>query len=219
MLVAVAALAIGTVVPRPFLGPETPSVVRPIPILLFNNPIHTDIAIPIDASVLTRFGFLEAAGLPASHPNARWLIFGWGSRAFYISTPTWSELKLRPLAAALTVDRSVMHVLVRGALDETDPSVRRLQLSETQYQAILDFIDTSFTKDSENRPIPIPGAGYGLDDGFFEANGKFNVLVGCNTWTAAALRAAGLTTGWWNPLPLTLGWSLVLHNQAAGTQP
>ena len=56
-----------------------------------------------------------------------------------------------------------------------------------------------------------PDASYGEFDAFFEA-GNFTALLGCNTWAAAALRKAGLQTGWWNPLPQTLGLSLDLHN-------
>jgi uncharacterized protein (TIGR02117 family) len=59
------------------------------------------------------------------------------------------------------------------------------------------------------------GKSYGSDDAFFEANGYFNALLGCNTWTAAALRAAGVKTGWWTPLPPLLITSLHLHNDVA----
>jgi hypothetical protein len=47
---------------------------------------------------------------------------------------------------------------------------------------------------------------------FYEAQGTFNALVGCNVWTATALRSAGLRTGWWNPLPFLLIRSLWYYN-------
>ncbi|MGO8572745.1 TIGR02117 family protein, partial [Rhizobium ruizarguesonis] len=34
----------------------------------------------------------------------------------------------------------------------------------------------------------------------------------CNTWTAAALRSAGLRTGIWNPLPQALRLSVAVYN-------
>ncbi|MER9327007.1 DUF2459 domain-containing protein [Mesorhizobium sp. M0587] len=46
----------------------------------------------------------------------------------------------------------------------------------------------------------------------YQANDHFNALVGCNTWTAAAFRTAGLRTGRWNPLPVSLGLSMRLYN-------
>ena len=64
-------------------------------------------------------------------------------------------------------------------------------------------------------PMPIDGAGYGDFDRFYEGEGWFNVLVGCNLWTARMLRVAGLKTGFWTPLPVFLTASLDLHNDGA----
>jgi uncharacterized protein (TIGR02117 family) len=180
-------------------------------ILVLTNPIHTDIAIPVDARTLRRFGFLAEAGLPATHPQARWMVFGWGSRAFYIETPTWDRLKPGPALAAMTVDRSVIHVSIAGDLDPSHPSVTTYEIGEAKFGRLMDFIEAGFQK-GPNGPVSIPGTAYGPDDGFFEANGWFTALLGCNTWTARGLREAGLQTGWWNPLPATLAWSLELHN-------
>lgn len=209
-VVALAA-ALGTLLPRPlFLA--SPRAVDPVrKILLLTNPIHTDIAIPVDAGTLARFGFLAEAGLPSHHPQARWLVFGWGSRAFYIETPTWDRLRPGPAMAAMTIDDSVMHVSVAGELDETHPAVTVYQIGEAEYDRLVTFIDGSFRRNG-GAPVFIPGVAYGPDDGFFEANGPFTALLGCNTWTARGLREAGLRTGWWNPLPSTLAWSLALHN-------
>jgi uncharacterized protein (TIGR02117 family) len=58
----------------------------------------------------------------------------------------------------------------------------------------------------------IPAVSYGEYDRFYEANGTFTAVLGCNIWAAKALRTAGLRTGWWNPLPQTLRYSLELYN-------
>ncbi len=211
VLAIVLAVVLGTLVPRP-LFPATAQSGEPArTILVFTNPIHTDIVIPIDAGTLKRFGFLAAAGLPSAHPDARWLAFGWGSRAFYIETPTWADLKPGPLLAALTVDRSVMLVSIAGEIDPSHPAVAVYDIGAAEFAKLLDFIEASFQQ-GPGGPILIAGAAYGAEDGFFEANDSFNALLGCNTWTAAALREAGLQTGWWNPLPATLKLSLELHN-------
>ncbi|TIP35561.1 MAG: TIGR02117 family protein, partial [Mesorhizobium sp.] len=138
----------------------------------------------------------------------RYIVFGWGGRAFYLETPTWSRLKAMPVLKALTLDASVMHVDVAGAVKEPHPDVASFDIDEAHFSALLDYIAASF----RNGPVVIDNAGYSTYDRFYEANGQFNALVGCNTWTAAALRAAGLRTGWWNPLPISLGWSLRLYN-------
>lgn len=215
VLVAVTAVALGTLVPRPLFG-RAADQATPRHILVFTNPIHTDIAVPIDDAVLEKFGFLLDFGIQADLPAARYLVFGWGSKEFYIGTPTWSELKPGPVFAALTLDDSVMHVDLAGEVDLPQPAVQRFELGEAGFAAMLDFIDRSFVRDDDGVAQRIFGVAYGEYDGFFNADGKFNALAGCNTWTAAALREAGLTTGWWNPLPVTLNLSLGLYNRPTG---
>ncbi|ESY66599.1 TIGR02117 family protein [Mesorhizobium sp. M0051] len=213
LVVAVVTLtvALGALVPRPLwrsAAAAAPAATHRI--LVLKNPIHTDIAIPIDDAVRQRFHFLVDAGIPADSPEVRYIVFGWGGRAFYLETPTWSELKAVPVMKALTVDASVMHVEVAGDIIK-GPDIAGFDIGEERFAALLDFIDTSFQRDPTG-PTLVPGAAYSRFDGFYEANGHFNALVGCNTWTAAALRIAGLRTGWWNPLPVSLGLSMRLYN-------
>lgn len=200
----------GTLVPRPVLAVQEASAPQHR-ILVISNPIHSDIAIPIDANVLARFASLVSAGLPADEPGVRYLVFGWGSRAFYIETPTWSDLEAGPLFSALTLDDSVLHVSIAGAIDEAAIPVRGFDLTDAQFDRLLAFIEASF-REGPDGPVAIPDAAYGAHDVFFEAKGRFTALLGCNTWAAAALREAGLRTGWWNPTPQTLGLSLDLYN-------
>ena len=53
-------------------------------------------------------------------------------------------------------------------------------------RALLDFIAASFQQ-GPNGPVVIENAAYSSFDRFYEANGHFNALVGCNTWTARGL--------------------------------
>jgi len=206
----VLAAALGTLVPRP-LWPAAAAGEGTRHILVLNNPIHTDIAIPVDDEVRRRFHFLADAGLPPDALAARYIVFGWGGRAFYLETPTWSQLRAVPVFKALTLDASVMHVDVAGAIAEPHPDVAGFDVDEQRFAALLDFIAASFQQGPKG-PVVIENAGYSSFDRFYEANGHFNALVGCNTWTAAALRTAGLRTGWWNALPVSLGWSMRLYN-------
>src|SRR5690242_13310263 len=98
MLLAAVVLAatLGTLVPRP-LWPAAAAGEGTRHILVLKNPIHTDIAVPLDDGVRRRFAFLADAGLPIDAPEARYIVFGWGGRAFYLETPTWSEVKAMPV--------------------------------------------------------------------------------------------------------------------------
>ncbi|WHO74503.1 TIGR02117 family protein [Rhizobium sp. BT03] len=202
----------GTFIPRPLIAPvKASSSAAAHRILLLSGPIHTDIAIPLDEETRAAFSFLAETGFPLGHPDAEWLIVGWGGRAFYLETPSWSELKPLPVLRALTIDRSVLHVDLAGNIVEPQPSVAAFDVSDDQLARLRNFIADSFIRDA-GVVTPIADAGYGEIDRFFEAKGYFNALFGCNTWTAAALRSAGLRTGLWNPLPQSLRLSMGVYN-------
>lgn len=205
----------GTLLPRPVIGEgATAPADNSHLILVLSNPIHTDIALPVSAELLDRFGFLRKGNLNIDHPGVQYLVFGWGGRSFYTETPNWADLKPLPVLKSFTLDRSVMHVSLAGDIPLSDPSVTALHLSGEGYEKLIDFILGSFV-DDQGKQMPLMGKSYGPDDAFFEGVGYFNALMGCNTWTAAALRSAGVSTGWWTPLPQLLTTSLRLHNDAA----
>lgn len=212
LLLLLLLLVCGAVIPRPLLAPvEASSGADDLRrILVLSGPIHTDIAIPLDEATRSAFPFLAVAGVPVGHPGARWLIVGWGGRAFYLETPTWAELKPLPVLRALTVDRSVLHVDVAGEALASQPGVAAFDVDQESLARLVAFVAKSFATGAGGATA-IPGD-YGLNDRFFEATGLFNVLVGCNTWTASALRTAGLRSGLWTPLPQSLALSLRLFN-------
>lgn len=206
-------IVLGTVVARPLTTPAAASPGAGREILLLANPIHTDIALPIDDEVRAAFVDLIPAGLPVDMPGVEYLVFGWGGRSFYIETPTWGDLRPLPVLRALTIDRSVMHVSVAGLIDLSHPAVRPLAVTAEGRSQMIAAIRASFVRKGD-APVVVPGAAYGTDDAFFEAVGSFNALIGCNTWTAAMLRAGGVRTGWWTPLPQLLDLSIDLHQGA-----
>ena len=105
----------------------------------------------------------------------------------------------------------MLHVDLAGRIAEPQPAVAAFDIGDDQMARLRNFIADSFVRNG-GVAAGIPDAGYGEIDRFFEANGYFNALFGCNTWTAAALRSAGLRTGLWNPLPQSLRLSLGVYN-------
>ena len=41
--------------------------------------------------------------------------------------------------------------------------------------------------------------GYGAQDVFYSARGRYSAGNTCNQWTSDTLAAAGVRTGWWTP--------------------
>ncbi len=207
-----AVVAAGVAVPRGGTTADT-QVGQSRQILLLAGPVHSDIALPADPLTRERFAFLSAANLPLEHPDLRWIIVGWGGRSFYTQTPTWAELKPMPVVKTLVGDRSAMHVALAGPIDRTQPGVEAISVSEAAYRRLLDAVLDDFARDKKGAPVLIRGVAYGPDDRFFEARGTFHILRNCNTWTARMLRAAGITTGLWTPLPQLLSLSLEFHER------
>lgn len=209
----VAAPVVGALVPRPMFpvaahhaGEEWRRI------LVLANPIHTDIAFPADPDVLAALGFLDEAGLPLFDPAVRWIVLGWGGREFYLATPTWSDLKPGPLFKGLTLDRSVMHAALAGDIDPEHPAVTPVDVGTAAFRRMLVAALATFSTGANGETLPIEGGGYGEFDRFYEAEGRFTALAGCNTWTSSVLRQGGVRTGLWNPLPYSLTLSLAMFN-------
>ena len=205
------AVVLGTLVPNPLVFDGSDGETLSKRILVVSNTIHTDIAIPLDATASATFAFLADSGLPINHPDAQWLLIGWGGRSFYLETPSLADIKPGPTFRALTVDSSVMHVDVLAQIIETDPAILPIAISEAAYANLLATVAAGFTR-KNGQVQPIEGFAFGSSDKFYEAEGYFNALVGCNVWTSRMLRSAGLTTGIWNSLPFSLTTSLGLFN-------
>ncbi|WP_294644334.1 TIGR02117 family protein [uncultured Aureimonas sp.] len=208
-------MVLGLLVPRPAAVsfPPPGEAAGRHAIYLAANPIHTDILLPATPEVLDRFAFLARDGLDLAHPALGTIVVGWGGRAFYTQTPTWGDLTFDAVWRSATLDRSVLHVALGGRVEGGQPGLVRLDLGDAAFAALLEAVADSFEPGPDGTPPPIPDAAYGAFDHFYEARGPFNLLLGCNTWTAAMLRAAGVRTGLWTPLPPLLLWSLTLHEQ------
>ena len=143
--------------------------------------------------------------MPVDHPDLRWLVVGWGARAFYTTAGSYADVKPGAVFKAVTGDSSVMRIDAAGALPETVP-LRRLSLSPAQLAALLQAIDDSFQRDSQGAPISVD-AQLGETDAFYQGTGRFHLFTTCNTWISATLRRAGLRFGAWTPAPFSVSLS------------
>lgn len=207
LLLAVAILAqsywvagwIGGAIPAP--GGRAPPPAG-VPVWIEDNGIHTGIVLPKSAlppDMLAQFSADDLADPRfGGHP---WLAIGWGDRAFYLGTPTWSDLRAETvLAAAVGSDDTVLHV-EHVAAPRGGPAVRRVLLRPQQLARLIGFI----------RGTMAPGGsahGYGDWDAFYPARGHYSAIRTCNAWTGEALRAAEVPMGRWTPFSGTVMWWL-----------
>lgn len=173
---------------------------------LLQGPIHTDILFPLTPETRTRFAFAEAAGVPLNQPEAEWLVFGWGSAAFYTTAGTYADITASAVLTAATGDGAVIRLDVLGPLPPLE-NLRFLRLSEAQFQALLDQTTAAFA-----RLIRLNQPGFTGTDAFFPAHGHFHLFRTCNVWLGETLRASGIPFGLWTPanwsVTLSLNWYL-----------
>lgn len=180
-------------------------------VLLVTGPIHYDILLPLDDISVPLFAPLAQAGIWLDHPDAKWLIVGWGARDFYTQTPSYRDLELSAVWRGITGDQSVIRVDTIGPLSADLPA-RRLRLTETEYSALLDNIWATLNLDPNGLPTRINVAGYTPTDGFFAAKGQFSLFRTCNVWIGDMLRAAGIRFGIWTPTPMSVSLSFDLYH-------
>ncbi|MCB1342030.1 MAG: TIGR02117 family protein [Pseudooceanicola sp.] len=169
-------------------------------IALVAGPIHYDLLLPLDPETRARFGWLARSGIPLDHPDARWLVVGWGARAFYTTAGTYSDVQASAVWRGLTGDSSVMHVSLAGDLDGIRHQV--LPLDREQYQALTSAIIDRFSEGAETRALPVPG--FHDYDRFYPAKDRFDLFRTCNVWIGSVLRSADVRFGRWTPLPVSV---------------
>ncbi len=181
-------------------------------IYLLTSLLHADIAIPVDAEVLRKFSFLKQSGIEMDHANLRYLVFGWGSRAFYTTAGTYADITFAATVKAITSDTAVMHVVPSGQLAQSENSIP-IKISEQGFSRLIHFLRNSFENEADDAPFWLPNESHGYGDVFYLSNGNFNIFNPCNVWTGSALKQAGVPVGAWTPTTKSLKWSLKIHRQ------
>lgn len=167
-----------------------------IPIYVRTNGVHADLILPTRAGTIdwtSDFPSSHMRGVPAPTP---WVAFGWGDKEFLTTTPTYAEFSLSTALAALTgLGPGAMHVEyieTPGAYN-----VRRVRLSQAEYERLAAYIRDSFERDAKG--MQRIGAGYFENDAFYDARPRYTFWYTCNEWTRRALSIAGVRVPAWAP--------------------
>lgn len=177
---------------------------------LLRGPIHYDFLLPLDPVTRQAFGFAaDQRGVPVRHPDARWLVVGWGSEAFYTTAGSYSDISAASLWRAATGDGSVMRLDVWGDLAGQEiPGLSWIRVTPAQYARLRTGIRDSFATGPAGQPQPVAVAGFTGTDGFWHGRGGFDLFRTCNVWVGAQLRGAGLRFGLWTPTPQAVALSI-----------
>jgi uncharacterized protein (TIGR02117 family) len=182
-LLCILALTIARCAPRP-----APTYVGTVPrtetIYVIRGGWHTELALPTS----TIRGRLAA--LTLGFATARYLVFGWGARGYYMARhPGLGDL-LRALVPGPAV-LLVIPLQISPAAFAGTANAFAIPVAPAAVQRLSEFLWSYLAKDAEGAPRRI-GTGPYPGSVFYAATGTFDLGHTCNTWTAEALAAAGL---------------------------
>lgn len=187
------------------LVPDAAEPETGVEIYACDNGVHADLVVPaLAAGVDWRTAFRPEAftGPVGTYDHVN---LGWGSRDFYINTPTWSDFDIATAAKAVLWDETVIHVAFRPRPTAAE-DCRRWRVRPTDYERIAAFIRGSLRL-SQGLPVRA-GPGYGERDAFFVANGQYTAIETCNQWTGEALRLVGAPVAPWTPFSFLVLWNM-----------
>lgn len=206
LLYLAAALALGLWAVNADWRP-TPEERGGIPVWLRTNGVHADLVLPAVAPHDFTRAFPRTALIDfrreARPLSFNWIAFGWGDRAFYLNTPTWSELDAGTALRALTGQGpSAMHVEYVRRPEDYDAQL--LWLSTDEYADLVAYVRSGFAVGTADRPRRIDHPGYFATDAFFEGSGSYSLILTSNEWVRRGLAQAGVRTARWAPFDRAL---------------
>ncbi len=167
---------------------ETTFESQPRTIYLVSHGWHTGIVIRL--SDLPHDAWPESTFLP----RAEYIEVGWGDREYYQAADPGAWLALK---AAFVPGPSVLHVVGFHTPVEqyfSTSEVIALPVSDAGLARLVAYIRDNYARDDAGHPIQL-GVGLYGESAFYESVETFHLFNNCNTWTAHALRIAGIRVG------------------------
>ncbi|HEX8019574.1 TIGR02117 family protein [Mucilaginibacter sp.] len=171
-----------------------------VAIYILTNGDHTDIVVPVKNDIADWSKEISYENTVSRDTTGKYLAIGWGDKGFYLSTPTWADLKFSTaFKAAFALSTSAIHATYYQTMPESN-DCKKIMISNKQYKRLVAFVDSSFRRDAKGKVINIKtNANYDKNDAFYEAKRKYNIFYTCNTWANNALKASGQTACVWTP--------------------
>ena len=153
---------------------------------ILHNEIHSDIVLNIKELNMSSFPEFK-------EKKNGYLSFGWGDKETYLNTPNIDDISITTSLKALFLNTpSLMHVSYLKNI-HLYKNVKTLQLTKEQLKKLEVSIVHSFNFQGEKYK------GYGKEDFFYTAKGKYNIINTCNTWTGDKLRNVNVNMSYWTP--------------------
>jgi uncharacterized protein (TIGR02117 family) len=170
-----------------------------VEIFVTTNGVHTNLCLPVKYDTIDWSKTIRYTDFRIDSTKYHYISIGWGEREFYLTTPTWDDLRFSTAFKALFLCQpTAMHVLYYDFKPSDGKYLKKILIAEDQYLKIVHFINETFQKQKDGQVIKIAYNGY-ANENFYEANGTYSLFYTCNDWTNLALKKAGIKTAVWAP--------------------
>ncbi len=170
-------------------------------IYVYTNGLHASFVLPVTAGQYDWRTHFPLEHFPGADSSFSYISLGWGDRDFYLNTPEWSELDVSTTLRALFLPTpSIIQATYRRDYKCMNKNCYMLEISESQYVILTQYILQSIEKKDENSLDLIKRSGYTPYDRFYEATGAYSCINTCNNWLNRGLKAMSIHTALWSPL-------------------
>ena len=157
---------------------------RTVPIFVIAGGWHTELGLPVESLRGSLALFADAL------PGVRYLVFGWGQRDYYMAR----EPAIGDLFGAALPSSAVMLVVPLWQAPANAygaDHVFNVVVSDQGASTLSGFIWRFVAMGADGRPVRVAPGPY-PQSAFYASNGTYSLGYTCNTWTATALKAAGV---------------------------
>lgn len=165
-----------------------------VDIMLETNGIHTALILPLVTPEKDWRAEFPATDIVASHLPYTHVSISWGEKEVFLNTPTWADLSPMTVLRILGIGGEGLLHVSRYVRPAPSPNARPLRITREEYRRLVSAIEGSLPQGQK-----VGYAGYGSQDVFYEAPGRYTARNTCNQWTSDMLARAGIRTGWWTP--------------------
>ena len=165
-----------------------------IALMIGTNGVHTEIVMPHLAAGHDWRAVFPLIDIQDPYRGYTHVAVSFGERAFFLETPTWSDLDPLTAISALIGGEGILHIAhyVRPAPSN---DYRVMFVRPGEYQALVHAITGELQTDYRRARM----AGYDDYDVFYPVQTRYHLGRTCNQWTSNKLAAAGIKTGWLTP--------------------
>ena len=172
-------------------------------VFLMKSGIHVDFLLPISNEFKDWQEEFPISNTRSKDSTYKKIAIGWGSKDFYMNTPTWDDLTLKIfLISNFGLGSSAIQVKYYTDTLPKDSKITSLKLSNNQYKKLVKYIETSLKRSKTNNSsfiLPKNPKVLTENNSFYDAKQTYSLLLTCNTWINNGLKASGQKACLWTP--------------------